>query len=146
MEVMPESMVRNILCGDKGGEVLVGKRHMEMMSAVLASYAGPEANWHRPPVVMTDELAQPISRARVFETIRRRHQEAQAAAAENGGRRTGLLCGASLRASLVFLRDRMCLDIDMDKLVCNAAAPTQQQAQELMERRTAGTMPIGALL
>eukprot|EP00965_Chrysotila_dentata_P088817 2932654-Pleurochrysis_carterae.AAC.1 len=34
----------------------------------------------------------------------------------------------------------------MDKLVCDAAAPTQQQARELVERRTSGTMPIGAIL
>eukprot|EP00965_Chrysotila_dentata_P014467 479565-Pleurochrysis_carterae.AAC.1 len=42
--------------------------------------------------------------------------EAQEEATANGGRRTGVSCGASLRASLVFLRDRMGLDIDMDKL------------------------------
>eukprot|EP00965_Chrysotila_dentata_P074717 2468610-Pleurochrysis_carterae.AAC.1 len=34
----------------------------------------------------------------------------------------------------------------MDKIVCDAAAPTQQQARELCERRTSGTMPIGTLL
>eukprot|EP00965_Chrysotila_dentata_P049898 1653737-Pleurochrysis_carterae.AAC.1 len=40
----------------------------------------------------------------------------------------------------------MGLEIDMDKLVCDVAAPTQQQARELVEQRTSGTMPIGAVL
>eukprot|EP00965_Chrysotila_dentata_P229056 6196956-Pleurochrysis_carterae.AAC.1 len=108
-----------------------------MLRAVLCICAGPKENTLRearktiqllqePAPGEGDKLGQPISRASAFSIIRRRHREAQAAAA-TGGCCIGASCGASLTVSLVFLRDRLGLNINLDRLVCDAAAPTPKQ-------------------